>query len=602
MAAMMAAAHDLDHGFDDHPSIAASLEDFEEQERRSPLFGIPSQHSGFKSENDGSEMDDQSSAGAPWSPPGFRNRNTPGNAWFREDPYGRFALRPPPSASRSRHTSPEYEDAREPEELTLAANIPLPRDGTVSPMKERSPEPEFKTEKEQYATPEPEEHNQNNYIRFHVRAEVQHREPFVPIMNFLNHQFDRFTSTKSTALTTVVMLLFSTAFLRILFLPPPPTPVPDLVKLSTLAKAFEPLIFYSENGYTQITQLQETSVAVWDLGESVRLVNMTSAPLIVSSLDTLSDTLKTLSLELTRFFASVDADVDGILIVMDWARRELSSLNHAQAHPSILVSSFDRLHTLLNRFPPHLLESPLTLQPTPLGQLVNTIFGQPTPTKTRNALIRTFHELLSVLEDSINTELTHSTALFTLFEAIDRQFLNLQRTVVRETDTQERLESDLLSSLWTRVIGPNAGLLKKFEKNKQLLGTVRARTVANKGLIMEHHGRLQTLKVGLETLRRKLVSPLIVGNNSVGVWGELLPGRGGGRSAGMVGSAGTAGGSTSGVIEGQIKGLEGTYEYLKQVREKQKGRLMEMVYGAGNRRESRLLVGVDEEPALEGRR
>ena len=73
----------------------------------------------------------------------------------------------------------------------------------------------------------------------------------------------------------------------------------------------------------------------------------------------------------------------------------------------------------------------------------------------------------------------------------------------------------MLSSLWTRVIGPNSSLLRKYDKNKQLLSTVRARTVTNKHLIMEHHGRLQTLKVNLETLRRKLVSPLIKRNDSV---------------------------------------------------------------------------------------
>lgn len=33
----------LDEPFDDHASLAASLEDFEAQERRSPLFDIPSQ-------------------------------------------------------------------------------------------------------------------------------------------------------------------------------------------------------------------------------------------------------------------------------------------------------------------------------------------------------------------------------------------------------------------------------------------------------------------------------------------------------------------------------------------------------------------------------
>lgn len=40
MAAMM--PH-LDEPFDDHASLAASLEDFEAQEQRSPLFDLPSQ-------------------------------------------------------------------------------------------------------------------------------------------------------------------------------------------------------------------------------------------------------------------------------------------------------------------------------------------------------------------------------------------------------------------------------------------------------------------------------------------------------------------------------------------------------------------------------
>ena len=60
-------------------------------------------------------------------------------------------------------------------------------------------------------------------------------------------------------------------------------------------------------------------------------------------------------------------------------------------------------------------------------------------------------------------------------------------------------------------------MLRKFEKNKSLLATVRARTVSNKHLILEHHGRLQTLKVNLETLRRKLVSPLVRRNDSVSI-------------------------------------------------------------------------------------
>ena len=90
-----------------------------------------------------------------------------------------------------------------------------------------------------------------------------------------------------------------------------PAPVPDLVKVAGLARSFEPLIFYSENGVRQIGDLQETGVAVWDLGESVRSSNMTSGPIIVKELDDLSDSLRTLAVELTKFFAHVDGDVDG---------------------------------------------------------------------------------------------------------------------------------------------------------------------------------------------------------------------------------------------------------------------------------------------------
>jgi hypothetical protein len=151
MTRLMEAAHidELDNAFDNHPSLSASLEDFEEQQNRSPLFDLPSQHSGFKSEPEDSDVDEKSSNGTPWSPPGFRKHARGGSrgagSWFRHDPYGtanRFNLRPSMSPSRSRQTSPEYEDARDfDEDLTIPANIPLPA-GTDSPLKERSPDPE----------------------------------------------------------------------------------------------------------------------------------------------------------------------------------------------------------------------------------------------------------------------------------------------------------------------------------------------------------------------------------------------------------------------------------------------------------------------------
>ncbi|PGH03880.1 hypothetical protein AJ79_07238 [Helicocarpus griseus UAMH5409] len=620
--------------FDDHPSLTASLEDFEDSSRPSPLFGLPSQHSGFRSEDNDDpepETDIDSSAGDPWSPPGYKRRYilqqqhfppTAGSAWYRHQPYLRDKpdLKPPydNSPSRSREVSPQYEDALEkpiaggeddPTDLTIPANIPLPM-GTDSPLKGRSPSPAPSLKGQGKAGAEKESNQNNgdfepaaqklapdsftNYIRFAVRAEVQHREPFVAFFNYITSKIDSMTKSRTHTALSFIIGLISFTILRALFLPPIPLPVPDLVKLSGLARSFEPLIYYSENGVQQIGALQETGVAVWDLGESVRGTNMTSAPIIVRQLDELSESLKGLSLELTRFFANVDADIDSILIVMDWAKRELETLSSQPAHslPSIF---FDNLHSLLSRL--GALESTTSTtnsdeqsalpSPTRLGTIITAIFGTTRSQRTHRTLIHTFTEFLSVLEESINSELTHSAALFALFESIDRQFLNLQRTVVRESDAQERAEGEMLSSLWTRVLGANAATLRKYEKNRQLLASVRQRTVANKHLLMDHRGKLLTLKVNLETLRRKLVSPLVRRNDSVsfgllgGGEGEFA-GRGGG-GGGIAGGHG-AQGSVELVVEGQIRGLEGAYEYLKGVRERQKAKLMEMVYGAGSRR------------------
>jgi hypothetical protein len=280
---------------------------------------------------------------------------------------------------------------------------------------------------------------------------------------------------------------------------------------------------------------------------------------------------------LTRFFANVDADVDSILIVMDWARRELSVLH---SHPgSSLSSIFDNFHSLLARIP-GALENPSTGARTPFGRIITELFGATATQRTRSTLTRTFTEFLSVLEESIHSELSHSANLVLLFNSLELQFTNLYRAVARESDTQERAEGELLSSLWTRVLGANGSALRKYEKNRKLLQDVRHRTLANKKLLLEHERRLHSLKEGLENLRRKLVSPLVRRNDS------------------LYGSDGVA--SMGIVVEEQIKGLEGTYDYLKGVREKQKSKLLEMVYGSGMRT-SRLVTGADGNVEIEGR-
>ncbi|EER29127.1 hypothetical protein CPC735_068090 [Coccidioides posadasii C735 delta SOWgp] len=692
---------ELDGVFDDHPSLSASLEDFEESSApRTPLFGaLPSQHSGFRShdlseksdDGGGGDNDHDPAAGIldaasnlsdPWSPPGFSKRlffhqkddplrhrspeSTSASAWYRHRPFmhNQPDLKPTvvnDSPARSRDVSPQYEDAPEKplspqriegdaDDLVLPASIPLPV-GTDSPLQGRSPSPDPKSKKvkeedvgddgggrgsgdghgggdtecedddgnEHTDKQQPVHGSITNYIRFAVRAEVQHREPFVAFFNFVGRKLDDITRTKSSTILSIIVLLLSITFLRALFLPPLPLHIPDLVKLSAFARSFEPLIYYSENGVQQIGSLQETGVAVWDLGESVRGTNMTSAPIIVRELDELSESLKTLSVELTRFFANVDSDIDSILIVMEWAKRELESLSQHQTG-SISSVLFENFHAFLSRMgaletiplPPAGSANTSTSTsttanttpknnglpiPTRLGSIVTTLFGPTRFQRTQSTLSYAFTELVSVLEEAINTELTHSTALFALFESIDRQFLNLQRTVVRESDAQERAEGEMLSSLWTRVLGPNAAALRKYEKNKRLLGSVRQRTVANKHLLMDHRGKLLALKVNLEALRRKLVSPLLRRNDSLNLPRPGAPVVGAGAGGAGAGGVGSGGASNEGgvgslppassmdvVVEGQIRGLEGAYTYLRTVRERQKSKLMEMVYGAGSRR------------------
>jgi hypothetical protein len=149
-------------------------------------------------------------------------------------------------------------------------------------------------------------------FKFAVRAEVHHRtDPYESAFIWCKSKVKAITTSWTSLSSSFALVLAVYVTVQALFQPAPPLNVPDLVKVAGLAKAFEPLIFYSENGVAQISDLQATGVAVWDLGESVRSTNMTSAPIIVRELDGLSESLKTLSVELTKFFANVDGDVDG---------------------------------------------------------------------------------------------------------------------------------------------------------------------------------------------------------------------------------------------------------------------------------------------------
>lgn len=144
-----------------------------------------------------------------------------------------------------------------------------------------------------------------------MRAEVQQRtEPIEAAIRTTRKYFHSATATWTSTLLSILVAVLSLSTLKALLQPPAPRPAGDLVKIAGVARSFEPLIYYSEHAVTQVHDLQATSIAVWDLGESVRSSDMRDAASIVSDLDTLSDTMRTLAEEMTRFFARVDGDID----------------------------------------------------------------------------------------------------------------------------------------------------------------------------------------------------------------------------------------------------------------------------------------------------
>ena len=323
------------------------------------------------------------------------------------------------------------------------------------------------------------------------------------------------------------------------------------------------MIYFSENGVGQVAELQETEVAVWDLGESVRNANMTSAPIIVEELEGLSGSLKGLSQELTSFYALVDGDVDSILLVLDWAQRELGQLGGipTDATSSVIQNIYNVFSTiglLANPHDPHSV-------PGYFETVLSWILGKTPAQYTRYTLDHAFGEVLQTLEASIASELTQTASLFQLFAHIDQRFLNLQRVTVRELDTQERLENEVLTSLWVRAIGGYGTPLKKYEKNRKLLQSLRERTVMNKNILVEHNGRLMAIKSSLELLRRRLAGPLFRGSGK----GSMMS------------------------IEGQIEGILDTHEHLKRVREHQRERVLGGLYGNLQQTGQKVVMEID---------
>lgn len=114
---------------DSHPSLNASMDDFEAREFSPTMPDMPSQHSGFRSNN--SEYSERSSRRS-YSPPAWRKA---GSGWFKHQ-----SLSPHRHGSDGKERSYRYHSADEDADPNVtayrsAARIPLP----ASPLKGRSP-------------------------------------------------------------------------------------------------------------------------------------------------------------------------------------------------------------------------------------------------------------------------------------------------------------------------------------------------------------------------------------------------------------------------------------------------------------------------------
>ncbi|KAL9059498.1 MAG: hypothetical protein Q9162_001196 [Coniocarpon cinnabarinum] len=542
--------------FDHTPSLAASFDDFANDSspefRTSPTFQMPSQHSGFRSSSLADERQSEressiDSSVSPWSPPAWRQRAS--GLFQQHEGIGpstvvRKGLGSPP---RSREDSPlqyrsDYHGGSvEPDEYNQAMRVPLPE----SPEKQRSPSPSPAAEGGAEEVAEESRDRTSNYVRFSVRADVQHRtDPLDALLLYWHRCTKTWSSLFFSAVSALSIALIAIHITR----KPSHGPGPDLIQATGLARSFEPMILYAEHGSKQVSALHDTSIAVWDLGESVRLSNMTSAPIIVAELDALSSSLQSLGDELTTFFATINGDLDNILLAMEWAYRELShTIDRDPSQISGVIDNLSHLSVSLSRgVLPHF--SPIVHE---LLGLQNSYHGQ------RLVLARTFTEYLATFEDCVSGELTHAQNIFALFSATEKQFTNLQRAIAREASTQETLSDAELATLWSKLFGRSSSSmsrLRKFERNKDLLGGLRDRTVGRKKELSQANSHILSMKTSLDTLRRSLMSPLIKAENT----------------------------SSAGIRE-QIEGVAGTWRALKGVRERQKQGFLGALMGSERR-------------------
>jgi hypothetical protein len=144
-------------------------------------------------------------------------------------------------------------------------------------------------------------------VRFAIRGETLFRTaPIEETISACASGVHIFTRSRINIFTTIATLLISWLLLQ----PWTATLIPDVANVAGMAKQFEPLMYASENVIPRSRELAEASIAVQDLGESVRATNMSASTVIIDQLDDLGDSLKMLSEKITSFFTNVDGDMD----------------------------------------------------------------------------------------------------------------------------------------------------------------------------------------------------------------------------------------------------------------------------------------------------
>ncbi|KAI4656656.1 uncharacterized protein J4E78_006546 [Alternaria triticimaculans] len=557
----------------DIPSLSASLEAFDpERSMHSAYSGRSNMHSSRWSVPQ-DEVDSETESDGPWAPPAWQKSQS-SNHWYRKSLLGESAMRNSPSKSPF-----EYRTDRD----VTPSRIPLPE----SPYKQTprtSPEPIPEEEQRYMSTniasrlQSPEEEPQpsagalagtestlsqhddggpvEGFMRFAYRGEAKFRTaPIEDTITTFASGLHIFTRSRANLIFTVATLLMSYLLLH----PWQASLIPDVANVASMAKQFEPLLYASESVIPRSRELADASIAVQDLGESVRATNMSASPVIIDQLDDLGDSLRILSEKITSFFTNVDGDMDSILITMEWAKRELASIQGPKV--GMIDTVIDNVHGGLNAI--GLLER--NGEATAVGRVVNDILGHTTQQRSKATLQRTFDYLLTTLEENIANELARADVLFQLFESVDRQFHNLHRSVAKEEDSLANRKDEFLASMWRTSIN-NKMKIKKYEKNLKLLKDVRASTLINKSELKVHIQIIHSVRDQLDKARKNLISPLIraAQSNSFG-------------------------------LDQQLNDLTGTYGFLKTLRDDQKKKVRQQMWGEPKKRIAITAGGKEEE-------